>query len=216
MILKWTHQVSNVQCSAVHVRRIFLGWCDFKWSWNLSNIYNKRESKKKFSIFVSQTSKMEKNCTYKYNTQSDPSMYQHVQMSVPLDSVGLKITFAALLKDPGVGFEMASKAGTWKINQIKKAWVLIVLVLVLTHEIKRSKYMSVYIQQSKWHEPVCSYDGRYWKLYNEYHQHVQERPFYVLKHFIPQWGRWQVLKEGRNSANGTRNIVEWIIVSKKM
>ena len=30
----------------------------------------------------------------------------------PLDSVGLKITFAALLKDPGVGFEMASKAGT--------------------------------------------------------------------------------------------------------
>jgi hypothetical protein len=30
----------------------------------------------------------------------------------PLDSVGLKITFAALLKDPGVGFEMASKTGT--------------------------------------------------------------------------------------------------------
>ena len=35
--------------------------------------------------------------------------------------------------------------------------------------------MFVYIQQSTWYEQVFSDCGRYWKLHNEYHQHVQER-----------------------------------------
>ena len=35
--------------------------------------------------------------------------------------------------------------------------------------------MFVDIQQSKWSGPVFSDCGRYWKLHNEYHQHVQQR-----------------------------------------
>ena len=33
--------------------------------------------------------------------------------------------------------------------------------------------MVVYIQQTKLHNHVFSYKDRYWKLHNEYHQHVQ-------------------------------------------
>ena len=38
----------------------------------------------------------------------------------------------------------------------KKTLVWIILVLVFTHQITRSKYMFVYIQQSKWSEPAFS------------------------------------------------------------
>ena len=34
--------------------------------------------------------------------------------------------------------------------------------------------MFVYIQHSKWSEHVFSYYDRYWKVHNEYHQHVQD------------------------------------------
>ena len=35
--------------------------------------------------------------------------------------------------------------------------------------------MFVYIQQSTWYEQVFSDCGRYWKLHNEYHQHVSRK-----------------------------------------
>ena len=50
---------------------------------------------------------------------------------------------------------------------------MILLAIVFTHQIKIQKYMVVYIQQTKLHNHVFSYKDRYWKLHNEYHQHVQ-------------------------------------------
>ena len=68
----------------------------------------------------------------------------------------------------------------WKSVKSKKGLVLIILVLVLTHKIKIKKYRFVYIQQTKWSEHVCSYNDRYGKLHNEYHQHVQSDFTYLV------------------------------------
>jgi hypothetical protein len=52
----------------------------------------------------------------------------------------------------GADTELAKRGATpphLKVNIEKKALVLILLVLVCTHTLKRTKYMFVYIQQSK-------------------------------------------------------------------
>jgi hypothetical protein len=54
----------------------------------------------------------------------------------------------------------------------KKTLVLILLAIVFPHQIKIKQYMFVYIQQSTLYEHVFSYCWRYWKVHNEYHQHV--------------------------------------------
>ena len=59
-----------------------------------------------------------------------------------------------------------------KTNKIEKRLVLILLVIVFKHKIKIKKYMFVYIHQSTLYEHVFSSCGRYWKLHNEYNQHV--------------------------------------------
>jgi hypothetical protein len=66
--------------------------------------------------------------------------------------------------------EMGANVPESKIE--KKALVLIILVIVFKHTIKIKKDMFVYIQQSKLYEHVFSDCSRYWKLHNEYHQHV--------------------------------------------
>ena len=43
-----------------------------------------------------------------------------------------------------------------EINQIEKRLVLIILVIVFTHEIKIKKYILVYMQQSKLYKHVFS------------------------------------------------------------
>ena len=51
---------------------------------------------------------------------------------------------------------------------------------------KKSKYMHGLIQHSKWSEPVSSCYDRYWKLYNEYNQHVQQILIYPT-HRVVVW-----------------------------
>jgi hypothetical protein len=62
-----------------------------------------------------------------------------------------------------------------EINQIEKRLVLIILVIVFTHEIKIKKYISYTCNSQSdtsmyFHNVVGT--GSYWKLHNEYNQHV--------------------------------------------
>jgi hypothetical protein len=82
-----------------------------------------------------------------------------------------------------------------QINQIEtKALVVIILVIVITHQMHRSNYMFIYIQHSKSSERVFSSCCRYWKLHNEYNQHVSEMymhvpqpPTFVVKRPVGQF-----------------------------